>query len=201
MPEIGTSGSMSGDGKRSAGHRPQATAPRYPGPRRPWNRRDRNETAGVHRVRRRRPRFSNRRTRPATSEGSARWLLGLRDAGCCAATRIEALRAGLSSLGYIEGQNIAIEFRWAKTADELREVADQLVAHNVDIIFATSSTETGPARQATKTIPIVFATHADPVGTGHVASLARPGGNVTGLSVLLSELIAKATRDTQRSGA
>src|SRR5204862_6854168 len=87
--------------------------------------------------------------------------------------------------------NIAIEFRWAKNADELREFADQLVAQNVDIIFVTSSTETGPARQATKTIPIVFATHADPVGTGHVASLARPGGNITGLSVLLSELVVK----------
>jgi len=108
------------------------------------------------------------------------------------ATRIEALRAGLNSLGYIEGKNIAIEFRWAKDGDELREFADQLVAQNVDIIFATSSTETGAARQATKTIPIVFATHADPVGTGHVASLARPGGNVTGLSALLSELTAKA---------
>jgi putative tryptophan/tyrosine transport system substrate-binding protein len=55
-----------------------------------------------------------------------------------------------------------------------------------------SSTEVGAAKQATKTIPIVFATHADPVGTGHVTSLARPGGNVTGLSVLLSELTAKA---------
>ena len=108
------------------------------------------------------------------------------------ATRIEALRAGLNSLGYIEGKNIAIEFLWAKNADDLREFADQLVAQNVDIIFATSSTETGAVRQATKTIPIVFATHADPVGTGHVASLARPGGNITGLSVLLSELTAKA---------
>jgi putative tryptophan/tyrosine transport system substrate-binding protein len=108
------------------------------------------------------------------------------------ATRIEALRAGLNSLGYVEGKNIAIEFRWAKNADELREFADQLVAENVDIIFAISSTETGAARQATKVIPIVFATHADPVGTGHVASLARPGGNITGLSVLLSELTAKA---------
>jgi putative tryptophan/tyrosine transport system substrate-binding protein len=79
-----------------------------------------------------------------------------------AATRIEALRAGLNGLGYVEGKNIAIEFRWAKNADELREFADQLVAQNVDIIFVTSSTETGPARQATRTIPIVFATHADP---------------------------------------
>jgi|SRR5262245_30646401 len=108
------------------------------------------------------------------------------------ATRIEALRAGLNSLGYIEGKNIAIEFRWAKSAEELREFANQLVAQNVDIIFATSSTETGAARQVTKTIPIVFATHADPVGTGHVASLARPGGNITGISVLQSELTTKA---------
>jgi putative ABC transport system substrate-binding protein len=66
-----------------------------------------------------------------------------------------------------------------------------LVQLHVDIIFVSSSTETGAARQATKMIPIVFATHADPVGTGHVASLARPGGNITGLSVLLSELTAK----------
>jgi len=125
-----------------------------------------------------------------------------------AATRIEALRAGLNGLGYIEGKNIAIEFRWAKNTDELRKFADQLVAQNVDIIFVTSSTETGPARQATKTVPIVFATHADPVGTGHVASLARPGGNVTGLSVLLSELTGKALEilkevvpDAKRFGA
>jgi putative tryptophan/tyrosine transport system substrate-binding protein len=108
------------------------------------------------------------------------------------ATRIEALRAGLNGLGYIEGKNIVIEFRWAKNVDELREFADQLVAQNVDIIFATSSTETGAARQATMTIPIVFATHADPVGTGHVVSLAQPGGNTTGLSVLQSELTTKA---------
>ena len=62
---------------------------------------------------------------------------------------------------------------------------------NVDIIFAASSTMVEPARQATKTIPIVFANHADPVGLGHVASLARPGGNITGLSMLLTELAAK----------
>jgi putative ABC transport system substrate-binding protein len=108
------------------------------------------------------------------------------------ATRVEALRAGLSSLGRVEGRNIAIEFSWAKNADELREVADQLVAQNVDIIFVSSSTETGAASQATKTIPIVFASHADPIATGHVASLARPGGNITGLSVLQSELTGKA---------
>jgi putative ABC transport system substrate-binding protein len=108
------------------------------------------------------------------------------------ATRIEALRAGLNSLGYTEGKNIAIEFRFAETTDQLQEFAAQLVTVNVDCIFATSSTEVGAARKATKTIPIVFATHADPVGTAHVASLARPGGNATGLSVLQSELTTKA---------
>jgi putative ABC transport system substrate-binding protein len=61
----------------------------------------------------------------------------------------------------------------------------------VDVIFAQSSTMVEPASQATKTIPIVFAVHADPVGVGHVASIARPGGNITGLSVLLTELAVK----------
>jgi putative tryptophan/tyrosine transport system substrate-binding protein len=108
-----------------------------------------------------------------------------------AATRIEALRAGLNNLGYIEGQNIAIEFRFG-SIEQLPQLAEELVQLHVDIIFVSSSTETGAASQATKMIPIVFATHADPVGTGHVASLARPGGNIAGLSVLLSELTAKA---------
>ena len=63
---------------------------------------------------------------------------------------------------------------------------------NVDLIFATSSTEAEAARQASQTIPVVFATHADPVGVGHVVSLPRPGGNLTGLSVLQTDLTAKA---------
>jgi putative ABC transport system substrate-binding protein len=70
-------------------------------------------------------------------------------------------------------------------------MAAELVKLPVDIIFAPVSTFVEPARRATKTIPIVFASHADPVGTGHVASLARPGGNITGLSMLLTELAAK----------
>jgi putative tryptophan/tyrosine transport system substrate-binding protein len=76
--------------------------------------------------------------------------------------------------------------------DRLRELAVELVRENVDVIFATSSTEVEAAHQATKTIPIVFATHFDPVGIGHVASLARPGGNITGFSALLTELTGKA---------
>ena len=105
--------------------------------------------------------------------------------------RVEALRAGLRDLGYVEGKNIAIEFRWAQRSEQLPELAADLVHRRVDVIFAISSTMVEPARQATSTIPIVFATHADPVGIGHVASLARPGGNITGLSMLLTELVAK----------
>jgi len=107
------------------------------------------------------------------------------------ANRVEALRIGLRDLGYVEGKNIAIAFRSAETAERLPELAADLVRLNVDVIFATSSTEVEAARRATKTIPVVFATHADPVGVGHVASLARPGGNITGLSMLLTELAAK----------
>ena len=107
------------------------------------------------------------------------------------ANRVEALRIGLRDLGYVEGKNIAIAFRSAETAERLPEVTADLVRLNVDVIFATSSTEVEAARRATKTIPVVFATHADPVGVGHVASLARPGGNITGLSMLLTELAAK----------
>src|SRR5262245_21331822 len=108
------------------------------------------------------------------------------------AKRVEALRTGLRELGYVEGRNIAFEFRWAETVDQLSKFAAELVSMNVDVIFATSSTEVGAVQRLTKTIPIVFATHADPIGVGHVASLAHPGGNITGLSMLMTEMTAKA---------
>jgi putative ABC transport system substrate-binding protein len=108
------------------------------------------------------------------------------------AGRAKALRVGLRDLGYAEGKNIAFEFRWAETAEQLSAFAAELVRINVDIIFATSSTEVGVVEQLTKTIPIVFATHADPIGVGHVASLSHPGGNATGLSNLLPEVSATA---------
>jgi putative ABC transport system substrate-binding protein len=104
---------------------------------------------------------------------------------------VEALRAGLRDLGYIEGVNIVIEWRWAKEVDQLPELARELARMNVNVIFAPSSTFVEAAREVTTAIPIVFAVHADPVGLGHVASLARPGGNTTGLSMLLTELAAK----------
>jgi putative ABC transport system substrate-binding protein len=105
--------------------------------------------------------------------------------------RVEGLRAGLREFGYVEGKNTVIEFRWAETADQLSDLATRLIGADVDIIFASSSIIVEPARQATRTIPIVFASHADPVGIGHVASLARPGGNITGLSAAHTDIAAK----------
>jgi putative tryptophan/tyrosine transport system substrate-binding protein len=106
-------------------------------------------------------------------------------------TRIEALWKGLHQLGYVEGKNLLVEYQWADTVDQLPELAAQLVRMKVNLIFAPASTFVEPARQVTKTIPIVFASHADPVGVGHVQSLAHPGGNLTGLSMLNTELAAK----------
>jgi ABC-type uncharacterized transport system substrate-binding protein len=107
------------------------------------------------------------------------------------ATRTEALRAGLRDLGYVEGKNLVIEFRWPGTAEQMPEAVAELARMKVDIILAPSSTETEPARRATSTIPIVFVAHADPVGLGHVSSLARPGGNVTGLAAMDPEITPK----------
>jgi putative tryptophan/tyrosine transport system substrate-binding protein len=107
------------------------------------------------------------------------------------APRIEALRKGLRELGYVEGKNLLIDFEWADTVDQLPRLARRLVESRVDLIFAPSSMWVEPARQATKTIPIVFANHADPVGIGHVESLAHPGGNITGLSMVLTDIVVK----------
>jgi putative ABC transport system substrate-binding protein len=106
-------------------------------------------------------------------------------------SEIDALRSGLRELGYVEGKNLKIEFRWAERADQTFELASQLVQSNVDVIFAPASTQVEPARRATSTIPIVFAQHADPVGLGDITSLSRPGGNITGMSMLLTELSVK----------
>ena len=127
-------------------------------------------------------------------QASKVWLIGFLGPApaTASALRVEALRTGLRELGYVVGKNVVIEFRWAEGAAQMRELAAELVRLNVDVIFATSSTEVEAARQATRNIPIVFATHADPVGIGHVASLARPGGNATGFSVLQTDLTAKA---------
>ena len=105
---------------------------------------------------------------------------------------VEAFRQGLRELGYVEGKNIVIEWRYAEgKLDRLRELAAELVRLKVDVIVTAGSASTRPAKEATVTIPIVMAFDNDPVGSGFVASLARPGGNITGLSTLAPELSGK----------
>src|SRR6266436_5188399 len=104
---------------------------------------------------------------------------------------VEAFQQGLRDLGYIEGQNITIEYRSTEgMAERLPNLAAELVQLKVDIIVVGGSPATQAAKNATKTIPIVMTSATDPVGIGLVASLAHPGGNVTGLSNL-SELSGK----------
>jgi putative tryptophan/tyrosine transport system substrate-binding protein len=104
----------------------------------------------------------------------------------------QAFRSGLRERGWIEGQNILIEFRAAEgNTARLPELAADLVRLKVDLIVARSSTFVQAAKEATASIPIVFLIHADPVGTGHVTSLARPGGNVTGLTAMMTDLAPK----------
>jgi putative ABC transport system substrate-binding protein len=104
--------------------------------------------------------------------------------------RIEAFRQGLNELGYIEGKNIVIEWRSAEP-DRVPGLAAELVRLKVDVIVTAGPLSTRPAQGATKTIPIVMAQDDDPVGNGFVASLARPGGNITGLASLSPELSGK----------
>jgi putative ABC transport system substrate-binding protein len=107
-------------------------------------------------------------------------------------SRIEAFRAGLRELGYVEGKNLVIEERYGDAKIErVPELAAELVRLKIDVIVTGGSQATGPAKKATSTIPIVMAQDNDPVGSGFVASLAQPGGNITGLANLNSELSGK----------
>jgi len=94
--------------------------------------------------------------------------------------RLEALRTGLRDLGWVEGKNIVIEFRWAEKVDQLPELTAELVRMNVDVIFALSSTYVEVARHATQTIPIVFATHADPAASATWRASRGPAGTSPG---------------------
>jgi len=105
---------------------------------------------------------------------------------------VEAFREGLRDLGYVEGRNLIIEYRWAAgKVERLPELAAELVRLKVEVIVGTATPTIEAARHATSTIPIVMTAVADPVGSGLVAGLARPGGNVTGLSLLSTELAGK----------
>jgi len=106
--------------------------------------------------------------------------------------RIEAFRQGLRELGYVEGENIVIEWRFAEgTLDRQSELAAELVLLKVDVIVTGGPRSTRAAKEATSTIPIVMTNDPDPVGDGIIASLARPGGNITGQSALAPELNGK----------
>jgi putative ABC transport system substrate-binding protein len=106
-------------------------------------------------------------------------------------TRLAAFRDGLLKLGWTEGRNLRIEHRWATDPDRLRAHAAELVGLTPDVIFAGSSSALAPLHQATRTIPIVFASVPDPVGQGFVASLARPGGNITGFATYEQAIAVK----------
>lgn len=105
---------------------------------------------------------------------------------------IKVFSDALRERGWIEGQNVLIEYRYAEgKLERFSEFAAELVALKADVIFAPSTAATLAAKQATSTIPVVFHVYADPVGLGLVASMARPGGNMTGLSVISDEISAK----------
>jgi len=107
-------------------------------------------------------------------------------------TRVEALRRGLRERGYVEGKNIALEYRYGDgKLEHMSELAAELVRLKVNVIVTAGSQATRPAKEATHTIPIVMANDNDPVGSGFIANLAKPGGNVTGLANLTTELSGK----------
>jgi putative ABC transport system substrate-binding protein len=108
------------------------------------------------------------------------------------AGNIEALRDGLRRLGYIEGKNLIIEFRWAEGVyDRLPGLAAELVRLKIDVLVTHGTPGALAARRATATIPVVMATVGDPVSTGLVSSLARPGGNITGSATITPDLMVK----------
>ena len=120
------------------------------------------------------------------------WRLGVLQPGAPPEPLLENIREALRDLGHIEGRDLVFEVRWAEgRQDRLAGLAAELVGLKVDVIYTFTTPPALAARRATTTIPIVFSGVGDPVGTGLVTSLAHPGGNATGLSVLATELSGK----------
>jgi len=117
------------------------------------------------------------------------------------ADRLRAFRNGLKTIGYVEGENAAIVYRWTENpVDRLPELAAELVRRPVGVIVAIANAASA-AKEATTTIPIVFSVAEDPVRLGLVASLARPGGNLTGINIFSAELVAKHLESRARAAA
>ena len=117
--------------------------------------------------------------------------IGLLSSGPTGGPDMAGFGRGLRDLGYVDGQNIVIEHRYAKSYDELPRLAAELVGLKVDVIFAQGSPSAQVARDSIRATPVVFTTFADPVRTRLVASLAHPGGNLTGLTMIAGELAGK----------
>jgi len=131
-----------------------------------------------------------RAQQPATAVGQAR--VGVLAASPPTPAMLNAFREGMRERGYIEGQNLSIDVRWPEgTFEQNPSVAAELVSANVEVIVAWSTPAVIAARRATSSMPIVMVSVGDPVGSGFVASLARPGGNITGLSAITQDLSAK----------
>lgn len=119
------------------------------------------------------------------------YRIGLLRVGHPPPSFIAPFRKGLQDLGLVEGQNIFIEYGVARNVEELPRLADDLIGLRVELLLASGTPAVVPAKNATKSVPIVFVAAIDPIATGLVQSLARPGGNITGLTALFTDLMGK----------